>query len=197
MIGSNHSMDNQFNALCELASAEGWCWNLACTTCGHLHFRYGFLELASGKSVNDSDWIVHRRKTAYAKQLGTLPKNYSESQKESVLIICKDANIAEIALVCKFPDWLGFLGLVLVDMNPKNDRNFETLQDGLFFDVPQSNRYLEVSQSWASQLKNLVMADSSIWHQLDKISSNELTLTLENLESIESNLIMKTNQDQL
>jgi len=164
-------MDNQFNALCKLASAENWCWNLRCTTCGHMHFRYGFLELASGKSVNDSDWIVRRRKTSYAKQLGTLPKKYSESQKESVLAICTEADIPLIASECKFPDWLGHLGLVLAHMQSESDE-FKLL-----------------SSKWAAQLQGLISPKSNIWHQLKTIVNQEKLLSLNDLANIESEIM--------
>ena len=98
---------NQFNALSKLAPADRWCWNLHCTTSGHLHFRYAFLELASGKAINDGDWIVRRRNTSYTNQLRPLPRSYSESQKEKMLTICSDVNIQLIANECQFPDWLG------------------------------------------------------------------------------------------
>jgi len=48
---------NQFEALCKLASDENWCWNLNCATCGHMHFRYAFSELAAAKSPEGGDWF--------------------------------------------------------------------------------------------------------------------------------------------
>jgi len=44
---------NQFESLCKLASDETWCWDLSCTTCGHMHFQYAFLELIKGRSPTD------------------------------------------------------------------------------------------------------------------------------------------------
>jgi len=162
-------MDNEFNALCRLASAEGWCWNLACTTCGHLHFRYAFVELALGKNPVDRNWIVRARQTRYQDSIGSFPRNYSEIQKEKVLNICADADIGQIALSCKFPDWLGYLGLILAHMKMENEA------------------YIQLSQKWASQLKDLVMTGTSTWDQLDEISSGKYSLTLDNLKSVESN----------
>ena len=40
---------NAFEAMSKLASQEKWCWNLNCTTCGQLHFRFGLVELTRGK----------------------------------------------------------------------------------------------------------------------------------------------------
>lgn len=103
---------NQFESLCILASNENWCWNLYCTTCGHMHFKYAFLELSNGKSPEDSDWITHSERTSFAKLLGPIPRLYTDSQKENILKICLDADIHSIANRCRFPDWLGYMGLV-------------------------------------------------------------------------------------
>jgi hypothetical protein len=80
---------NQFEELCKLASKENWCWNLVCTTCGHLHFKYSFLELASGKSPTDSNWLVHCRSTGYQKaiwygqkKIDTLPRLRGEGKNK-------------------------------------------------------------------------------------------------------------------
>ena len=75
---------NNFEELCKLASDENWCWNLFCTTCGHLHFKYAFSELAAGKSPKDQNWLIHRRHTRYTNLIGELPRNYSEKQKEQL-----------------------------------------------------------------------------------------------------------------
>ena len=65
---------NQFEALCKLASDENWCWNLFCSTCGHMHFRYSFAELAIGKSPESKGWIIHKARTDNLNQLVTLPR---------------------------------------------------------------------------------------------------------------------------
>ena len=164
---------NQYNALCQLASDEGWCWNLHCTTCGHAHFRYALAELASGKHPTDGAWIVHRRKTSYAKELGPLPRNYSDDQKGAVLAICTEADISLIASKCKFPNWLGYLGLVLVHMQCESDA------------------YKSLSIGWALQLQGLVSKGLSTWHRLEVIVNQNALLSLEDLESVESYLILK------
>lgn len=128
---------NNFEELCKLASDENWCWNLFCTTCGHLHFKYAFSELAAGKSPIGQNWLIHRRHTSYMNLIGALPRNYTEKQKEQLHCICYEANISAIAAYCKFPDWLGYLGLILVHMNS------------------QSKSFISLSCTWASQLSDL------------------------------------------
>lgn len=162
---------NNFEALCRLASEENWCWNLFCTTCGHMHFRYAFQELVAGKPPEKKEWLVHRRKTRYTKQLGPLPKNYTELQKKMFLHICLDADIFSIAQNCTFPDWLGYLGLALEHMNLN------------------SYVYKAVSSNWASQLKNLVPPDSRAHARLSEIVADESDLlTLADLETCERDI---------
>ena len=159
---------NQFEALCRLASDENWCWNLYCTTCGHLHFKYAFDELAKGKSPEDKDWIIHSDETKYHILLGPQSKQDSLSKKENVLNICLDANIHSIANSCNFPDWLGYLGLVLVDM------------------FTNAQIYKSVCDRWASQLKELVPEHSHIHSRLSEIvDSDNMLLNIKDLEACE------------
>lgn len=161
---------NQFEALCKLASDESWCWNLYCTTCGHLHFKYAFLELSKGKSPEDSEWIIHSSETSYHRLLGTIPKSYTEFQKINILKICLDADILSIAECCKFPDWLGYLGLVLEQMPARSDI------------------YKSVSAKWAGQLRELVLDNSQIHSRLSEIAMNNDLLNIKDLEECETDM---------
>ena len=158
---------NQFESLCKLASDETWCWKLFCTTCGHMHFRYAFSELALGKSPEDMDWLVHGRNTRYSSSLGSLPRSYTEEQKEVILDICIEANIFSIASNCTFPDWLGYLGLVLDHMHTR------------------SETYNVLSVTWAQQLAGMVSPSSHIHDRLEQIINDNGTLNLKDLESCE------------
>ena len=163
---------NQFETLCKLASDENWCWKLICTTCGHMHFRYAFGELAKGKSPESKEWIIHRNNTRNLNQLGPLPRNYTDDQKEKFLQICLDANISSISLNCKFPDWLGYLGLVLNDM------------------YTPANSYKAVSSGWASQLKELVSPNSQAHTRLIEIIDNkDYLLNINDLETCEKDMM--------
>jgi len=168
---------NQFESLCKLASDETWCWNLGCTTCGHMHFRYAFLELAKGKSPTDSQWQIHDRNTTYD-HLGSLPRNYTEEQKEIIHKICCEADLGIIESSCKFPDWLGYLGLIL-----------EHTYSG-------SKTYTELSSSWASQLIELVTSQSFIHARLQEIVEGNGVLCIKDLEECESNIMHNKYIDQ-
>ncbi len=154
-----------------LASEENGCWKIYCTTCGHLHFRYSFLEIANGKSPADAGWIIHSDKTNYTQRLGSIPKNFTSNQKQKVIEICKSADLSCIASKCKFPDWLGCLGLVLHHLsgNAEQDR--------------------QLSLSWASQLENIVSAASRSHINLESIcSTDSRRLSVSDLEGCESDM---------
>lgn len=158
---------NQFEELCKLASYENWCWNLFCTTCGHMHFRYAFKELADGKSPADPTWLIHGHNTRYSKLLGPIPRNYTKDQKEKVINICCNSDISSIAKTCKFPDWLGYLGLILEHMRT------------------ESESYKKLSRNWASQLSRLVPNDSTVRVRLIEMAEGNGVLNIRDLELCE------------
>jgi len=168
------SSKNAFEELCFLASKEKWCWNLYCTTCGHMDFMYGFKELIKLKSPEDDNWIVHVRNT-YQKELGPAPRRFSKSSKTIMHKICAEANLFEIFKQCQKPDWLGYLGLVLNDM-----------QD-------DSESFIELSKSWASQLKNMLPEDSTFNKRLNIIIENNVFLTINDLENYENAMPFQIN----
>lgn len=162
---------NQFEILCKLASDEHWCWNLSCTTCGHMNFRYAFSEIAAGKSPDKPGWIVHDRNTGYSSSLGSLPRNYSKEEKEKLNDICRNASLSSIAKVCKFPDWLGYLGLVLEHMYSGEES------------------YKKLSKNWASQLSGLISEESLIRVRLSGIAQGNGLLNIKDLEACEADII--------
>ena len=101
---------NAFLALCDLASKENWCWKIPCTTCGGMYFRKSFLELVEGKSPDDPDWSI---RNANHHCIRSIPRSYSTRQQRVLAEIVSNARLSEIAKQSKFPDWLGYLGLVL------------------------------------------------------------------------------------
>jgi len=160
---------NTFEQLCKLASEENWCWKLECSTCATMHFRCAFFELAKGKSPKNSSWDVY-----FSEQLPSeyefMPWEYAENEKKALHEICVTSNLARIAASCKFPDWLGYLGLVLE------------------FTKSDSSEYRELSKVWASQLSELMPKTSDIKNLLGEISRGEGDLTVAELEQCEEAL---------
>ena len=67
--------------------------DLYCTTCGHMHFIYGFAALAASKSPADDDWGAHAGRPLDNKVVGPYTRRFTELQKEAVLEICPDASL--------------------------------------------------------------------------------------------------------
>jgi len=153
-----------------LASQEKWCWKLYCTTCGHAHFRYALREIANGKTPEDQDWIIHINRTNY-NELGSFPFTYSPNECESIAEICSGANISGIKNKCIFPDWLGYLGLVL----------FHIKDNDLALSV--------ISKSWSKQLLDFLPINTDIYSKLNMNLQVDSFLTIEDLEEIESALV--------
>jgi len=157
---------NSFESLCFLASNENWCWNLSCTTCGNMHFRYGFVELANLKLPGTKNWLVHTKTSTY-KKIGDFPRTYSLKQKSTIQEICIEANLQNIAKQCTHPDWLGYLGLVLVHINSDTEL------------------FQKLSISWAQQLRLMVYKNSAIDIKLQEIADGNGLLSINDLESCE------------
>ena len=158
-------MQNAFEQLCVLASRENWCWKIYCTTCGHLHFRYSFLELTHAKLPAEEGWLIHSTTTSYP---FTFPRHFTRAQSERVIDICKEADLKIIASECKFPDWLGYIGLVVHH-----------------FGAADHDRHLSIS--WGLQLRNLVPPASRSRERLEAICSDSASaLTIKDLEMIET-----------
>ena len=109
----NHGMRNAFVALATIAARERWCWKLVCTTCGHMLFRYGLLQLTNGIHPDSSQWTLRTHSDLQRNRLGPLPNGYSRAQQGVLAGIVSQADLRHLRECCQFPDWLGYLGLVL------------------------------------------------------------------------------------
>lgn len=168
---------NHFEALCRLAADEGWCWNLYCTECGHKEFRYAFSELASGKApAEGTEWVVHSNNRRYVSVLGPIPEHYSAEQKNIILGICSEARLASIASDSGFPDWLGYLGLILEHMKER------------------SPLYSKLSSVWAAQLMDFVGPGTPISNRLHEVAHSIGTLNIKDLERCESDILRQMNR---
>ncbi|MBX5461379.1 MAG: hypothetical protein IRZ28_09855 [Steroidobacteraceae bacterium] len=160
---------NAFEALCELAGRERWCWNLGCTTCGCMHFRYGLRELALGRHPDADDWVTRKD----VRQRDPLPKiPFPRDDQGAIARIAAGASIGRIASAGSFPAWLGFLGVVL------------------FFceDAERDDNVL--TRAWVPQLCELLPTASPLRQRLwEKVRGG--LLSLRDLESIERELMRR------
>lgn len=162
---------NAFQNLCLLASKESWYWNLAFTTCGHQNFRYAFLELSRGKEPESDGWVINNANQKNFNKIGELPRGFTPAERESIISICRNANLVDIAASCKFPDWLGYLGLIIHYVSASGE-SFKLL-----------------SKIWAKQLIAMVPSNTAIHDKLNAIIKESYVLTIDDLEEIESALI--------
>jgi hypothetical protein len=174
---------NQFNEICVLASKENWCWRILCTTCGHAYFRHALLELTQGKSPRDTDWITNNQgDNSFICRHA--PRNFNNRQRNNIALICRGADLKFIADNCKFPDWLGYLGLIVHHFTKPQRRpganrfiNESTSQDDF---------YVRLSRDWAMQLQELVYQGSPIYERLNELIKNGDTLTLKDIQDCEN-----------
>ena len=102
-------------------------------------------------------------------ELGPWRREYSDEQKVKVLEICAEADISLIADRCKFPNWLGYLGLVLEHMKCDHAA------------------YQTVSTQWAKQLRDMSQPDSDLYARLDEIAESSMeNLNIKDLQKFES-----------
>ena len=190
----NPDHENAFELLCRLASEEQWCWKIPCTTCGNHEFRYGLSELGKGHSPAEPEWVVHRGARRLREPPGDIryprrpeglgPKRYRRRNADpeivAVVEVCAGASLKKIADECLFPDWLGYLGVVLHWM-----RCVDVAYDKLL-------------ALWAWQLRDFVGRDSTIWSHLDECARlSDRRLRFGDLEAVEQAMLELQRSDML
>ena len=131
--------ENAFEALCLLASKERWCWKNGCTTCGCMHFRCAFRLLTEGEHPHSENWHVTKRRPP--RMDGPLSWSIEMDEQRKLARIMAGASVNRVAEICRFPDWLGYLGLALYACS----------------DVEAADRRL--TDAWVPVLRELVSAD--------------------------------------
>lgn len=148
-------VENLFEKLCLYVSDNPWCWNLSCTTCGRQSFTRAFKLMAYGVDPVSEEGLraIHSSTVSYGGALRPAPaRSFSELEKVAVISHCVESEISRIAERCKFPDWLGYMGLILYYMRSESDI------------------YHALSQRWAKLLTPLVESDSRAHELLIKVS---------------------------
>lgn len=166
-------MSNAFEALCSLASRESWCWNLACTTCGCMHFRYGLMEMSRGGHPGRKNWVTRKNANSrrISERLGALPRIPFEREiQKQIISIASTAKLDVISANARFPDWLGYLGVVL-DYCRTDEAEGQLL-----------------TRSWVPQLCDLLPAGSSVRQRLLAYPETGRVLLVGDLELIEREL---------
>jgi hypothetical protein len=166
------SSRNAFEVLCQRANEEKWCWKLTCTTCGCMHFRYGLLEVSKGTHPSSGGWITSTETSSerLRQKLGTASLPLPIGSQQEVINIASKAKIQAIAANGKFPDWLGYLGVLLSFC-----RDVETESSSL-------------TRAWTPQLCDMLPKESTLRQRLQTRAAGSGLLTLDDLEAIEREL---------
>lgn len=159
------SKRNAFIALCELASKEDWCWKLYCTTCGSMYFRCSFMEMINGKHPDFEGWII--RKDNHQRINMPLPREFSKEQQLILLNIVADARVSEITNVAKFPDWLGYLGLVLFFCSTVEKESRLVTKTY----IPQLLESVKMENDFSQKMKDILMNPTQVifWQDLEVV----------------------------
>ena len=178
---------NAFVALCTLAAKETWCWKLACTTCGHMYFRYGLMELSVGKHPDFPGWIVssnhhYELHGHLGPAWGFSDRHDKPSREDQTELICvlSGASISQIAKKCRFPGWLGYLGLALS------------------YTEPVESEAKVLTAAWVPQLLEFLPARTSSRKLLESmlLDPTENQLRWQHLEQVEQDLVARPRMER-
>lgn len=100
---------------------RGACWNLACTTCGATDLRRGLWATALGSDfsrLREDEVPVESWRRHCDRTLGPVQPIRPTPPGVSILIgeACAPAPLNHLAEIVGFPDWLGYLGIVLAEV---------------------------------------------------------------------------------
>ena len=162
---------NAFVALCKAASENDWCWNISCTTCGHCGFKVGFSKIIHEQHPDDdSFWTQGKRDSDLLKEVeeyGDFWHRASRENQMELASIVATVKISDIQAVSKFPDWLGYIGLVIHHCPERAAREI-------------------ISDSLLPQFIEMLKDDIEICDYFNKKLANRELLSVNDLSRIES-----------
>lgn len=162
---------NAFVALCDYASKNNWCWKIVCTTCGHDSFRVGFSKIIRGQHPDDDFfWPNGKEDSIFYKEI----KDYKEfkfktfdADQLKLATLVADAKLSDIQAIVKFPNWLGFIGLVIFHCSSTESRKI-------------------LSDSFLPQFIHFVKNDREICEYLKEKQKKSEFLSVNDLSRIET-----------
>ncbi len=172
MLTVSESDRNPFLALCDSASQNNWCWNINCTTCGHGAFRVSFNKLMTGEEHPDdaSFWPFGKGNSEPLQEFKKHPEYrdyyYTYDNQQKLVEIVVGAKIADIKTLCRFPDWLGYIGLVMAH-------------------CPSRRAQMTLSSHFIPQFLTFFEKDNEIKGYLENKQLNNEPLTIADLNKIE------------
>lgn len=162
---------NPFIALCDFASRNNWCWKLVCTTCGHSDFRVAFSKIARNQHPDDEAFWPHGKGNQSLFKEADDYKDFfrgaSITTQMKLASIVAGAKVTDIQTVAKFPDWLGYIGLVIHHCPNRDSRKI-------------------ISNAFLPQFITMVKNDKEIYEYLQEKQSKQELLSINDLSRIES-----------
>lgn len=151
---------NPFVALCEYASQNNWCWKICCTTCGHSVFKVAFSKLIQDQHPDDdSFWPYGKSNSDPIKEVDSNNDFWRREARIAnqlkLTALVADAKISDIQAVAKFPDWLGYIGLV-INHCPNHEAR-KILSDAL---IPQFIVMTKESRELSNYFKKMQLEDT-------------------------------------
>jgi len=175
---TKNNQRNQFVALCEYSSQNDWCWKLCCTTCGHSAFKISFSKIIHGQHPDDDSFWPHGKSNSDPLRE---VDNYKDFWREASVVnqtklasIVAEAKLSEIQAVAKFPDWLGYIGLVI-------------------YHCPSSESRKIISDSFLPQFITMLKDYKEIYDYLQQKLAQQELLNINDLSKIESKSVNSTN----
>jgi len=167
----NKTIRNSFVALCEYASQNNWCWKITCTTCGHSAFKVAFSKLVKDQHPdNDSFWPLGKSNSTQLKEADDnddFRRRASLENQLKLASIVSDAKISHIQQVAKFPDWLGYIGLVI-------------------HHCPSHQARKLLSDAYIPQFIEITSEDRELSGYFKKMQSDDGILSINDLSKVES-----------
>lgn len=168
---------NPFVALCDYASQNNWCWKIHCTTCGHGAFRISFSKIAEGQHPDDPSFFPHGKGNhsplKESDMYGDLWGIHNLDSQMKLAEIVSQANLSDIQAVSKFPDWLGYIGLVITHL-------------------PSNRARMALSSTFIPQFSTFLEKDNEIKAFLEHKKMTGEPLSVTDLDKIEKSIIFET-----
>ncbi len=169
---------NSFVALCEYASQNNWCWKIFCTTCGHSAFKISFAKIIKGQNPDEESFWPHGKENhgplkEMEQQRDFIGAASIDAQIKLASIIA-GAKLSEIQSVVKFPDWLGYIGLVI-------------------HHCPSHEARKIISDALLPQFIEMVKDDKEIYKYLHEKQTKQELLSINDLSRIESKSVDLAN----
>ncbi len=162
---------NSFVALCDYASQKNWCWKLFCTTCGHGAFRVAFSKIIHGYHPDDETFWPHGKENhALLKEADKYSDFFvgaSVTTQIKLATLVAESKLVDIQATAKFPDWLGYIGLVI---------NY----------CPDQEPRKIISKAFLPQFITLLKNEKEICEYLQEKQTNNKLLSINDLSRIEN-----------